>query len=625
MSHAEVRCISSSIGASPRKGLLAIMAILCAIVLLISIFKNGDLDDTYLNPSNLFDGSNGTRGNNLQTEHFNLSFEGQIENMVSTEGDTLEEVFVEATQFLDFIVPDRTMVNISTDPNILPPQTLDLSYFGYVVPSDMSSSGAPEMFLGLPPEWSTQSNDNYLDMRVWIAAHEFVHIIRYYQTEDYNGSLYPPWLEEGLPTYFAFQHLSASDEYVRYWVKGLIDTNELIDITDLFQWNYYSLGEGYTIIKYIIDEYGREVFLDFLETFKDWDGTRTTDDNLQIVFSSVFDKSLQDFNTEWKAYLSNNFAIDFDRDAIERLPGEPVLGASGWNMPTSTGNGKLLSVTDRLGSLDLILSNEDGSEETWITTDSSYDGDGKLDDTASWIAFTSTRGGDYDIYKVTADGGVPIQLTNDGSFDIMGSWSADGQEIAFTTNRNGDWDIYVMANDGSSIRALIATEANEGSPTFSPEGSRIVYVSDAEGNRDLYIADADGSNIKQLTSTPDDESFPSWSPDGSKIVYTLKSEFSRELFVFDIATGEVDVLFDQPSRAGFVGPMIGVLRYPVWSSQDDAIFIAYGGQIFALELPSDLNQRIELIYPFIISVVVVAVVAVLVFYMRRRRTSEPQQ
>lgn len=621
MAGSEVSGIPSLTSTSPWRKFFPMAAILCAMVLLVSIFTTGGLDGPPTDSNSPFGGATGSRGNDVLTDHFNLSFEGQVENMVSTEGDTLEEVFVGATQFLDFIVPNRTMVNISTDPNILPPQTLDLSYFGYVVPSDMSSSGAPEMFLGLPPEWSTQSNDNHLDMRVWIAAHEFVHVIRDYQIKDYNGSLYPPWLEEGLCTYFAFQHLSAGDEYVRYWVKGLIDTNELKDITELLQWDYYSLGEGYTIIKYIIDEYGREVFLDFLEAFKDWDGTRTTDENLQIVFSSVFGKLLEDFNAEWKAYLSNEFAVGVDRDDVERLPGEPVMGSSGWNMPTSARNGKLLSVTNRLGSLDLVLSNEDGSEEAVMTTDGSYDGDGKLDSTASWIAFTSTRNGNYDVYKIPTSGGTPIQLTDDESVNIVGSWSADDQEIAFTTNRNGDWDIFLLNSDGSNLREFIVTQANEGSPMFSPDGSRIVFVSDAGGNRDLYIADADGSGMQQLTTTPDDESFPSWSPDGKSVVYTVRKGFSRKLCTVEISSGEVAVLFDQPSRAGFVGPEIGVLRFPVWSSQGDTIFVAHGGQVFGLDMPAEAGLDISWVLPFVLLIAVAVLVLVVVIYGRRRRNS----
>ena len=619
MACAEARCIRSSRSTGPGRTFVVIVSVLCVTVMLISALGTNEIDNP--NPSVLSDGFGGTRGDDFLTDHFNLSFEGRIENTVSEEGDTLEQVFGHATRFLGFIPSARTMVNISTDPNILPPQTLDLSYFGYVVPSDMSSSGTPEMFLGLPPEWSTQSNDNHLDMRVWIAAHEFVHVIRDYQTKDYNGSLYPPWLEEGLATYFAFQHLSAGDEYVRHGVKGLIDTNQLKDITELFQWDYYSLGEGYTIIKYILDAYGREVFLDSLEAFKDWDGTRTTDDNLQLIFSSVFGKTLEDFDAEWKAYLSDEFAVGFDSNAIERLPGEPVLGSSGWNMPTSARNGWLLSVTDRLGSLDIAISREDGSLERWITTDGKYDGDAKLDSMAQQVAFTSTRNGNHDLFIAQTGLGGIVQLTDDEFVNIMGSWSADDQEIAFTTNRNGDWDIFLIDSDGSNLRELVATEANEGSPAFSLDGSAIVFVSDAGGNRDIFLADSDGSNIRQLTSTPDYESFPSWSPDGRSIVYTSSKGFSRKLCLMDVSSGEVKTLFDHPSRAGFVGPEIGVLRFPVWSSESDTIFVAYEWLVFGLDVPAEDGLDIGWVYPLVLVIAVAVIVFVIVIYGRRRRSS----
>lgn len=619
MARAEARCIKTSRSTSPGRTFVVVVSVLCVTVMLISALGTNELDNP--NPSVLSDGFGGTRGDDLLTDHFNLSFEGRIENAVSEEGDTLEEVFVHATEFLNFIPSDRTRVNISTDSDILPPQTLDLSYFGYVVPSDTSASGAPEMFLGLPPEWSTQSNDNYLDMRVWIAAHEYVHVIRDYQTRGHNGSLYPPWLEEGLATYFAFQHLSAGDDYVRYWVRGLIDNDELRDIGNLFQYDYYAIGEGYTIIKYILDEYGRDVFLDFLDAFKGWDGAKTSDDNLESIFSSVFGESLQDLDAEWKAYLSDEFAVGFDSNAIERLPGEPVLGSSGWNVPTSARNGWLLSVTDRLGSLDIAISREDGSLETWITTDGSYDGDAKLNSIAQQVAFTSTRNGNYDLFIAQTGLGGIVQLTDDEFVNIMGSWSADNQEIAFTTNRNGDWDIFLIDSDGSNLRELVATEANEGSPAFSLDGSAIVFVSDAGGNRDIFLADSDGSNIRQLTSTPDYESFPSWSPDGRSIVYTSSKGFSRKLCMMDVSSGEVKTLFDHPSRAGFVGPEIGVLRFPVWSSESDTIFVAYGGQVFGLDVPAEDGLDIGWVYPLVLVIAVAVTVLVIVIYGRRRRNS----
>lgn len=560
--------------------------------------------------------SSRTRGSSLETAHFNLSFEGEIANMVRAEGEALERVFEGATEFLNFTISARTKVNIRTDPDILPPETIDLGFYGYVVPS-WFSGGEPEMVLSLSPEWSVQANDNHLDLRVWMAAHEFIHVLRDYQTRDHNGSVYPSWLEEGLAGYFANEHLSVNDEYLRWWIRNLLDNDELMDIDDLTQRTYYVYGEGYTILKYIMDEYGRDSFLGFLDAFDVWDGTETTDSNLEVVFSRAFGKSLEEFNADWRQYLSDDFAVGFDREEIESVPGKVLVDSGGWDMPTSARNGKLVWVTDQSGSLDIMLSDEDGSEMKWLVLSEGYDGDAKLDGTATWVAFTSTRNGNYDIYKVTLDGGNLTQLTDDEFVNIMGSWSPNG-EIAFTSNRNGNWDIFVMESDGSNVRELVATEADEGSPSFSPDGSEVVFVSDADGSFDLYTADANGSNVRQLTSAPEDESFPSWSPDGRRIAYTLKKEFSRKLCVIDVESGSVGVVFDQPSHSsGFIGPSLGVLRFPIWSSEDDAIFVAYGGQIFSVRLSTEAEE--DMLWLIVPAVIAGVAVALLIPLLRKRK------
>jgi len=606
-----------------KSGFAELLAVGSVVALLLNLFSVNDFSGPPLNrfPSTPPSMSTGTRGSHLETDHFNLSFEGNIDNMVDVEGETLERIFQGATEFLDFIFPGKTRVNISTDPDILPPETIDLGFWGYVMPSRESQSGEPEMFLSLSPEWAVQSNDNSLDMREWIATHEFIHVVRDHQTRDHNGSLYPPWLREGLPTYYAFQHLSASDVYVRWWIWTLLENDELTDIDDLFNYDHIALGEGYTVIKYIIDEYGRQGFLDFLKAFEGWDGTKTTRDNMEIVFSTVFGRTVDEFNDDWKEFLSEDFAVGYDWEEIEKVPGEVLIDSPGWDMPTSAKNGKLLWVSDQHGSLDIFLSNEDGSGQKRLTSEAGYDGDAKLDYNATWVAFTSTRNGAYDVYKMTIDGKNLTQLTDDGFVNVMGSWSPDEEEIAFTSNRNGEWDIFVMESDGSNIRELVATEANEGSPAFSPDGSKLAFVSDAAGLYDLYVSDSDGSNPQQLTSTRENVSFPSWSPDGKRIAYTLKREFARKLCVIDVGSGFVEILYEHPSHAGFGGSETGVLRFPVWSSDADTVLVAFFGQIRSLELPSEAEAGVLWIVVSVVIAVVGVAMLIPILWKRKKRSS----
>ena len=50
--------------------------------------------------------------------------------------------------------------------------------------------------------------------------------------------------------------------------------------------------------------------------------------------------------------------------------------------------------------------------------------------------------------------GAIRRLTNDSDWDWFPSWSPDGQYIAFQSSRDGNYEIYVMDSDGSNPRRL---------------------------------------------------------------------------------------------------------------------------------------------------------------------------
>jgi Tol biopolymer transport system component len=67
------------------------------------------------------------------------------------------------------------------------------------------------------------------------------------------------------------------------------------------------------------------------------------------------------------------------------------------------------------------------------------------------IAFVSGRDGNGEVYVMNPDGTGETNLTNNPSFDATPAWSPDGSRIAFASNRDGDVnsDIFVMNADGS--------------------------------------------------------------------------------------------------------------------------------------------------------------------------------
>ena len=84
------------------------------------------------------------------------------------------------------------------------------------------------------------------------------------------------------------------------------------------------------------------------------------------------------------------------------------------------------------------------------------------------IAFVSNRDGNREIYVMNADGSGQTRLTNNPTFDFPPAWSPDGSRIAFGSDRDGNVDIYVMNADGSGLIRLTDNPARDSRPAWSP-------------------------------------------------------------------------------------------------------------------------------------------------------------
>ena len=79
------------------------------------------------------------------------------------------------------------------------------------------------------------------------------------------------------------------------------------------------------------------------------------------------------------------------------------------------------------------------------------------------IAFVSDRDGTEQIYLANEDGSAVTRLTP----GALPAWSRDGQRLAFTNARG----IYVINVDGSGLRHL----ASGWEPDWSPDGRMLVF------------------------------------------------------------------------------------------------------------------------------------------------------
>ncbi len=101
------------------------------------------------------------------------------------------------------------------------------------------------------------------------------------------------------------------------------------------------------------------------------------------------------------------------------------------------------------------------------------------------IAFTSNRDGNFEIYVMNSDGSNQTRLINNQSFDGHPAFSPDGRKIAFVSNRSDSYEIFVMNADGSNQIRLTNNPDYVDSPVFSPD---IPSPGDYDGDGKIDIA-----------------------------------------------------------------------------------------------------------------------------------------
>ncbi len=184
-----------------------------------------------------------------------------------------------------------------------------------------------------------------------------------------------------------------------------------------------------------------------------------------------------------------------------------------------------------------------------------------------WIAFASTRGGDFDIYLVHDDGTALHALVQSPGTDLSPAWSPDGAKVAFESNRGdgGAYQVYVV-DVASGVTAALATGlAGSVSPAWSPDGNTIAIG----GPNGLYTVPAAGGTATPITTGSFRDNTPAWSPDGMHVYFSSNRE----------SGGAFDVWSVQPDGGGLaqVTTGAGILGGPAISSDGATIAFSQTG------------------------------------------------
>jgi tricorn protease len=170
-----------------------------------------------------------------------------------------------------------------------------------------------------------------------------------------------------------------------------------------------------------------------------------------------------------------------------------------------------------LGNLWLV--NEDGSNPRRLTVHRARDVHPRFSPDGKWIAFSSSRYGNYDVFVIPAEGGEAKRLTYHSAADTVVGWTRDSQRVLFSSARGllypGIPNLYEVPLAGGLEQPLPTDWGYWGS--YSPDGKKLAFnrhpmVWSRKHYRgsyaaDLWVMDVPSRNFRKLIdgNVPDEQ------------------------------------------------------------------------------------------------------------------------
>ncbi len=423
----------------------------------------------------------------------------------------------------------------------------------------------------------------------------------------------PQWIMEGMCDYLSDDWSAQGNMVV--WDAAVND--KIPSLEDLADFSYlpspyvgYKLGQW--AVKYIIDNYGMDAYLNFLWRLKK---------NLRM--ESFLDEACKEaFGVKLKE-LSDSFIKHVKKRAWQRFEekedpatayGDPLLkdeqGATVF-APAFSPSGELMAVFyTKRNKIDIDIFPAKGGKPIKSITESfgwtSYLGIIDQGHPIAWspdgdyIAFIARQDSGRILYIVnilnnqvhakvkipypsarsvafSPDGerilfaaennkGSPeiftynraersfSQITNDEFYDDYPIWMPNGKAIVYSSERDGYFKlVYLSLEDNSAIQ-LTFGEGNDIYPVCAPDGKSIYYISDSYDNTyNLFCIDLESEQIRQLTDVFTGIEHPAITPDGKKIAFSTYYSSMYHVHTIEVPqkakkTETIDSSTDQPGK-----------------------------------------------------------------------------
>ncbi len=436
----------------------------------------------------------------LESEHIELHFESEFQNLAVQAIEYLEEGYDHISQILHHELSHRPPVVIYQSHY----QFQQTNIFPDFLPPGVAGFAEPLRFRMVVPF----AGD--LDEFRNVLVHELTHIFQY--DIVHKGPIRritspiaqpPTWLMEGMAEYTT-PGRNTIDEMV---LRDAVLTDGLIPIETMNQaWGqgnvFLAYKQSHALMEYIAEEYGPEKISRILRL---WDSQHDTDK----LMDRLIGMDLKTLDERWSAQMRKAYwpllqTRDYTAEFAEKIGDDENIhsfSSACWSL-----SGDMLAVhsSDGIEQHVDIIRLRDASLVERITG--------------------SMRAAAYD-------------HLSSGSGTV--AWAQDGQTIAFVA-KEGPRDRIMLWNlyDKKLVQTLTMPDLDlvEGL-TWSPDSRHLALIGTGQGQSDLYIIDVQTGERRQLTGTPEREDYPNWSPDGQRIAFSSKYRNQFDIKIYDLAEG----------------------------------------------------------------------------------------
>jgi Tol biopolymer transport system component len=234
-------------------------------------------------------------------------------------------------------------------------------------------------------------------------------------------------------------------------------------------------------------------------------------------------------------------------------PSRPLLTSTRWDCEAyySPDGERLVFVSSRSGSLELWMSEADGSSPTRLTDfGGAFVGNPRWHPSGDRVAFFANVEGRAGIYAMDVRGGTPeriraLESTDDASNDWVSGWSRDGQWLYFTSDRSGSWQLWKMHPDGSDLTQV--TQNGGFAATESVTGDTLFYTKRVTPG--LWMRPTEGGPERKVLDDLASHDWGNWDITAEGLYFIRRTDDGPQIAFRTFGSGETRVVASIPNIA----------------------------------------------------------------------------